>query len=128
MVTIDDANLVSLLAWVTESLEPGDFISAMPTWRYRQLFAWACRSLGLESVGFRPYSLRRGGATEDFRAHGQLDRSLIRGRWGNSSTARIYITDGLARYTALNFSQLQRALLGRWNFGKVLAEELASKG
>ena len=45
---------------------------------------------------YRLYSFRRGGATYDFGHHGQLDRAIVRGRWSNSRTARLYTTEGLA--------------------------------
>ena len=47
--------------------------------------------LGLGSFNFRPYSLRRGGATFWFAKHGSLDRLLLQGRWQAPKTARIYI-------------------------------------
>ena len=53
-------------------------------------------SLGLSEYQYRPYSLRRGGATFYFQRHGQLDRLLIQGRWQSSKTARLYINSGLA--------------------------------
>eukprot|EP00959_Pyramimonas_sp_CCMP1952_P347621 7281349-Pyramimonas_sp.AAC.1 len=56
----------------------------------------SCRPVGLEDHGFALYSIRRGGATHDFSYHGSLDRSIVRRRWSNSRTARIYITEGLA--------------------------------
>ena len=46
---------------------------------------------GLPAAHWRPTSLRRGGATEDFLRHGQLDRTMLRGRWNSQKTARIYI-------------------------------------
>ena len=53
-------------------------------------------SLGLSEYQYRPYSLRRGGATFYFQRHGQLDCLLIQGRWQSSKTARLYINSGLA--------------------------------
>ena len=64
------------------------------TWRSK--FSNALTELGLEEFGFRPYSLRRGGATFWFSKHGSLDRLLIQGRWQAPKTARIYINSGLA--------------------------------
>jgi hypothetical protein len=52
--------------------------------------------LGLESFQFRPYSLRRGGATFWFGKHGSFDRLLVQGRWHAQKTARIYIDSGVA--------------------------------
>ena len=63
---------------------------------------------------FRPYSLRRGGATEDFRQHGLMERSLLRGRWGSSGAARQYIQEGLSMLTKLSLSPPSQALLAHY--------------
>ena len=63
---------------------------------WRAKFAESISALGLDEFQFRPYSLRRGGATFWFSKHGSLDRLLIHGRWQAPKTARIYINNGLA--------------------------------
>lgn len=63
---------------------------------WRRLFNCTVEALDLSSYEYRPYSLRRGGATFYFQKHGQLDRLLVQGRWQSSRTARIYLNDGLA--------------------------------
>ena len=42
-----------------------------------------------------PYSLRRGGATSAFRFGVSFDQLLVRGRWSNQKTARIYLDEAL---------------------------------
>eukprot|EP00438_Fugacium_kawagutii_P007120 Skav222893 [mRNA] locus=scaffold1102:245989:248623:- [translate_table: standard] len=59
------------------------------------------------SKAFRPYSLRRGGATQDFRGHGQMERTLIRGRWASNVAARQYIQEGLSILVSLRISPEQ---------------------
>ena len=63
---------------------------------WRAKFSEFLTELGLDQFQFRPYSLRRGGATFWFAKHGSLDRLLIQGRWQAAKTARIYINSGLA--------------------------------
>ena len=58
---------------------------------------------------FVPYSLRRGGATELWRTTANLDAVVMAGRWRHATTARIYVSDGLAvlaeiRLTSPEFS------------------------
>ena len=65
-------------------------------YRWRTLFAQTLEALGLESFNFRPYSLRRGGATHWFRHHGSFDKLLVQGRWAAPKTAKVYINEGLA--------------------------------
>lgn len=50
----------------------------------------------------RPYSLRRGGATHDFKTFGQMERTLLKGRWGTSAAARHYVQEGLSEITRLH--------------------------
>ena len=69
---------------------------------WRSEFSRVLSALGLESFQFRPYSLRRGGATFWFMKHGNLDRLLVQGRWQAPRTARIYINEGLAVLAEMN--------------------------
>jgi hypothetical protein len=64
--------------------------------RWRDLFKRCLSELKLEEFQFRPYSLRRGGATFWFGKHGSFDKLLTQGRWQAARTARIYLNEGLA--------------------------------
>ena len=57
---------------------------------------------GLSGFSLKPYSLRRGGAISFFVHTGSLALALERGRWNQSGTARIYLTEG--RVTAQHFA------------------------
>ena len=63
---------------------------------------------------FRPYSMRRGGATEDFRQHGLMEKTLLRGRWGTTTAARQYVQEGLSALTAIRIEQQRFSLLQRY--------------
>ena len=65
-------------------------------------FNEAIVALGLQEIGFRMYSLRRGGATAFFRKTRSMEAALDRGRWGSSRVARVYLNDGLAREVEIN--------------------------
>ena len=67
---------------------------------FRLSFKQLISFFGLASA-FRPYSLRRGGATDDFRAHGLMEKTLLKGRWGTSLAARQYVQEGLSDLTRL---------------------------
>ena len=64
--------------------------------QWRKMFSDTLVALNFEEYKFRPYSLRRGGATFWFGMHGSLDRLLIAGRWSAQKTARLYLNEGLA--------------------------------
>eukprot|EP00971_Amphidinium_carterae_P090228 1786188-Amphidinium_carterae.1 len=62
---------------------------------------------------FTLYSLRRGGATEDFRLSQNLPRVLLKGRWSDTTTARIYLNEGLALQAQTHFGADLQADLTR---------------
>ena len=80
--------------WMTLA-SPSSSLTPSPG-RWRQLFNEALSALQLTSFEFRPYSLRRGGATFWFTKHGSLDTILVQGRWQTPKTARIYLNEGLS--------------------------------
>ena len=103
---------------------PGDPLVGVPDARMRSLFQEGCNRLGLAAEGFRPYSLRRGGATFDFRSHGQLSRTVVRGRWNSARTARIYINEGVGMLTQLRLDSRAELLVS--NYGDLLKTSLIS--
>ena len=78
---------------------------------WRTLFNEAISALDLESFGFRPYSLRRGGATFWFSKHHSLDKILLQGRWQAPKTARIYLNEGLAILAEMKLPSSRPSLL-----------------
>ena len=91
-------------------------LQAVPCWTqsgqcFRSRFQFIVERLKLDTFQFRPYSLRRGGATAEFQAHGLMERTLIRGRWKNSSVARLYISDGISHLPRLKMTDVSKQLL-----------------
>ena len=100
-------------------------VSALPLWTgtgasFRKRFNSLCIIFGVEKHAFRPYSLRRGGATELFQRTQSMESALIRGRWESSRVARIYIyiyiSDGLSFLPSLVLSKHTQTLLERCFF------------
>eukprot|EP00438_Fugacium_kawagutii_P008747 Skav206790 [mRNA] locus=scaffold1990:55778:56719:- [translate_table: standard] len=90
--------------------------SALPLWsssgsRFRQEFAQLCSVFGLCSHGFRPYSLRRGGATHLFQETKSMEAALLRGRWESSRVAKLYISDALAYLPNIIMSTYTRQMV-----------------
>lgn len=86
--------LKMLWNWKSQVSPPCKLVPSHASWR--QTFSKYLQALDLESYAFRPYSLRRGGATFWFQKHGSFDRLLVAGRWQAARTARIYLNEGLA--------------------------------
>ena len=82
---------------------------------FRSLFQNILEQFELSSLNFRPYSLRRGGATYEMQTHGLMEKTLIRGRWKNSNIARIYICDGLALLPRLRMSWCSKQLVASYS-------------
>ena len=105
IVSVDDAMLVRWLARVLSGLLPGDPLVAQTPQAFRKLFYGSIRVLGLARFEYKPYSLRRGGATHHYRMFGNIHGTALRGRWANIKTARIYITDALVKLQEFDFTK-----------------------
>lgn len=76
--------------------------------QFRMLFRQLVQHLELKGL-WAIYSFRRGGATFDFLYSGSLERTLLRGRWSSSSTARIYLQDTVATVSLLELTPVQKS-------------------
>lgn len=70
---------------------------------FRKSFDQGLHALGLSTGGFRPYSLRRGGATMYFTKNPSMDWLRLMGRWSSDRTVRVYVNDGLARLAEMHY-------------------------
>ena len=100
-ITLEQA-LKWIWAWLKHVPEGTPLCPTPPVWR--KMFNTTLTALNFDLFGFRPYSLRRGGATFWFKKWGSLDRLLLLGRWHAAKTARIYINEGLAILAHLTLS------------------------
>ena len=80
--------------WKSIAKTCSPLVPSAPKWR--ALFNECLEALGISDHQFRPYSLRRGGATFWFSRHQSLDRILVQGRWHTQKSARLYLNEGLA--------------------------------
>ena len=82
---------------------------------FRKVFAHHIKRFDLQAHAFRPYSLRRGGATALFQQTGSMEQALLKGRWASSKVAKIYLADGLSYLPSLRFSQKSKDMLHKWS-------------
>jgi len=73
-----------------------------PAHKWRKTFNEVITAVGFDCIDYRPYSLRRGGATHYFTLHGRFDSILILGRWQAAATARLCLNEGLATIAELS--------------------------
>ena len=78
---------------------------------FRAFFARGFIACHVEALEFRPYSIRRGGATFDYMSFGDLNRSIARGRWASSRVARQYIVEGWQQLVNLQLTPAIQARL-----------------
>ncbi len=102
-VTLHDPRLVTLLrAWKLKA-KPEEPLVPMSSSQFRLVFKGALEKLKLTQYNFKPYSLRRGGATDLWftcRSYSQISHV---GRWSSERTVKVYIQDSIALLTDLNF-------------------------
>ena len=110
-VTIHSEDVCQRLHQWVKMCKPNDSLTG-PSHQWRKKFNDFLHAVGLDGYQYRPYSLRRGGATHYFNLWGSFDKLLVLGRWNAAATARIYINSGLAVLTDLqvNWTPLQRRL------------------
>ena len=95
---------VSLLLQAWQSVHrPDAFLVSVSATSFRQWFARALDATDLSDRGYKPYSLRRGGATQVFLDTQSYSAVCQRGRWASEKTTRIYIQDSVALLTELAF-------------------------
>ena len=99
----DPGVLVLLRRWVFRRAQQ-PFLLNFPYSSLRRAFAAYVGALGGESLGLRLYSLRRGGASFDFRRHGRFDVALHRGRWASIGAAQVYLKDAQASAVRISLS------------------------
>ena len=71
---------------------------------------------GVSSLKLVPYSLRRGGATHFNSITSSLDFVVVRGRWKDTATARIYLDDACATLIRQRLSPSSATLLAKFRF------------
>ena len=112
VVLSDPVLLAFVHAWVPQ-MAPDTPLYGGGAQGIRRDFTRLCRTAGLPAQGWRPYSLRRGGATAHFLQFGSLDRTAVRGRWQSTKTARIYINEGIATLAEIAATPAQEQRMSR---------------
>ena len=108
-VAIDLPWLVALTQALLCRLGDNDFVAPRST-SFRRHFDRIVKKADLQPYGFKPYSLRRGGATELWKRTANLQRVTLRGRWSSDKTTRIYIQDGAAQVTTMKLERRMIAM------------------
>lgn len=115
VVTLEDSKVRQVVQTLLE-IRASSLTLHLPVWlqsgtAFRKRFEQYVKFFGVTHLGFRPYSLRRGGATAYFQSCGSMERTLLRGRWNSTSVAKLYLCDGLSQLPSLRINAGNRALI-----------------
>ena len=119
VVSFDDiptVEAVKQLLLLRRQTNTGPWLWVHSAGYFRQQFKFLCDHFDLSHHQFRPYSLRRGGATHVFQQSGSMEVALLKGRWQSGRVARIYICDGLSYLPSLIMSKRTKQLLNQFHF------------
>ena len=97
--------------------QPDAFLVNVSSSSFRSWFARGLEATGLDALPYKPYSLRRGGATQVFFETQSYSSVCQQGRWASERTARVYIQDSIALLTGMPsaLTKLQREYHTLWN-------------
>jgi hypothetical protein len=107
--------VVAELRRQVQCLPMEETVLGVPSPRFRVIFASLVSGLSMPHARlYRPYSLRRGGATFLYEQSSSLSAVTTRGRWSSSQTARLYINQASSEAQRQNLGPRDAALLARW--------------
>ena len=81
---------------------------------FRSFLSSLCTLFEVESSQFCGYSIRRGGASHAFASGITFDELLVRGRWQNVRTARVYLDSGRAALVQMRFTPNTLSLIDQY--------------
>ena len=97
-VSVTDVNIVALLKNLVNNAGTGtgrsSLLFELTASQYRRLFHQAVSALGLDDIGYKPHSLRHGGATFHYMSGVPLLSIINRGRWASEKSLKTYINAG----------------------------------
>ena len=111
-VCVVDKRVAALVHYVCNQFD-GRLWKGSPA-SFRAMLAEFFTFFNLTEFNFSAYSFRRGGASHAFATGVVFDELLIRGRWQNARTARLYLDTGRAALIQTRFPPHTSLLLTRY--------------
>lgn len=111
----DGLTLKLLETWVAvANPSPGSLLWPHSGQCFRSQFRKYLRYFRLCHLQFKPYSLRRGGATFLLQQGLAMDAILLRGRWKSLAVARLYLQDGMSMIPTLRIAPGDLRKIREW--------------
>ena len=116
-VALTDPSLVLFFKSWKQTVSPSTCLVPWSSTKFRTMFQEGLIKTGLSKLQFKPYSLRRGGATDQWLLTKNYAHVAHLGRWATEKTMKIYIQDSIALLTSLSFhpSSIQKQFITYWN-------------
>ena len=108
-----DVVLARVVSFLLSLLGDDPWVWPFSTTHFRSCLSSFSSFFGVSSLKLVPYSLRRGGATHFYSITSSLDFVVVRGRWKDTATARIYLDDARATLIRQRLSPSSATLLAR---------------
>lgn len=125
-LVVHERSAVASLRYLCDQKAAGALCPIAPH-KFRELWRDVVNFLGLSQLHLLPYALRRGGATSAFKNGASLDSLLVRGRWKNVSTARIYLDEALMELGQSQISSATKRRLSQFAY-KFSVSQQGSRG
>ena len=82
-----------MFAFLSESASPDAPLCPEGMANFRATFKTLLTHMNMGHLPYKPYSLRRGGATHDFITNNSYHTLMSKGRWMNLRAAKIYVDE-----------------------------------
>lgn len=129
VLQVTDAMLLSMARASISTLSKGRLLWSQGPHAFRRRFQQLLQRLGFAPSSYHPYSLRRGGATWWYNTTLSLDSTVVRGRWANQKTCRIYVDTGTMQLAHLTWTPKQVQRIRKWHLkGAKLRLRQSQKG
>ena len=108
---IEASTSVTMTRFCLSTMAPHQLVVNRDAFAWRRDFGRLISTLQGVQHGFRPYSLRRGGATHAYMTGLSLAKGMLRGRWTGEKTAGMYIMEATTLLYGMAFSAAARQRL-----------------
>ncbi len=93
-VVSNDKLVFSLLKRLCDGKRMISFLFSGGDGNFRARWHWAISALSLDPAEWKPYALRRGGATHHWATHKDAPSLCVHDRWTHFRTAQLYAVEG----------------------------------
>ncbi len=110
-VVVTETVALQALKSLCQRKSKDELLSDVSPQQFRKVWHDCVAFFKLTELHVMPYAMRRGGATSAYKNGATFEELLLKGRWKNLSTARIYLDEAVMELGQLSLSSLSQRLL-----------------